>query len=52
MSEADAREMAQPEPWKPTSFTTPSSTSTCTVILSPQSGLSPRASRLARSGTR
>src|SRR5882672_3022927 len=52
MSEAEAMEMAQPRPWKPTSATLPSSMVRNTATLSPHKGLSPLASRLAWSGRR
>jgi hypothetical protein len=51
--DAEAVEMAQPWPSNAASSITPSSlTFRYTVIMSPQSGLLPRASRLAPSGWR
>src|SRR5215468_7776675 len=52
ISEAEAMEMAQPRPWKPTSATLPSSMVRNTATLSPHRGLSPLASWLACSGRR
>ena len=49
MTEAEAREMAQPVPVKRASCTVPSATFTWSTRWSPQSGLSPSAEAVAPS---
>ena len=50
--DAEAVEIAQPLPWKPMSWMTSSRSSRYTVTLSPHSGFTPSALRLALSGRR
>ena len=50
--EADALDIAQPEPWNPTSAMVSSSTFRNRVTMSPQNGLNPLARRLAPAGSR